>query len=240
MLLFKRKTKEKRIAGGKPAPKKDSTKSTVKKIRGKKPALKKKIGKTAAHKPLPRKKVGQTAHKNASVKPQKRATVRKITPVKKTGNKEKLVSVTVKKHRDRNGNHNHVILESFEDKHVSVGLSTKDKKGKKGSNNKQLKKDTLDVGQKGYKPKNPTYMRRQGTVDKQDNYFRQTKGSMVKSDFDKAIEYGKRAKTKFLQKKSNGSAKHVNQSPSAMGQKSTRPLLDKRIPKQKPNVKTKK
>ncbi len=131
-----------------------------------------------------------------------------------------LVPVKVKKHRDKNGAHNHVILGDIDNNHISVGLSTKSKKGKKGGNNFPLKKDTLDVGQKGYKPQNPTYMRRQATVDNQNNYYRSLKGSMVKEDYQQAMVYGNRAKAKYLSnKKNNGSAKRVNESPSAMGQK---------------------
>lgn len=153
--------------------------------------------------------------------------------------KQKMVPVTVKKHRDKMGNHNHVILDNIGNKHVSVGLTTRVKKGK-NSTNYRLQKDTLDIGQKGYKPKNPTYMRRQGTVAKKSEYYQERKGSMVKKDYQKAVEYGNTAKEKFLQKKSNGSAKRVNQSPSARGSKTTRPLLNKKISKPKPNVKIKK
>ena len=40
-----------------------------------------------------------------------------------------LVTVTVKFKTDKNGGHNHVIVDNIDDKHVSVGLSTKPKKG---------------------------------------------------------------------------------------------------------------
>ena len=153
--------------------------------------------------------------------------------------KQKTVPVTVKKHRDKNGSHNHVILGNIGNNHVSVGLTTQAKKGR-NSTNYRLEKDTLDIGQKGYKPKKVTYMRRQGTVAKKTDYFQERKGSMVKKDYKKAMEYGNTAKEKFLQKKSNGSAKHVNQSPSARGSKTTRPLLNRKITKLKPNVKIKK
>lgn len=171
--------------------------------------------------------------KNSNAQPKRGITQKKTVAVQcKSVVKQNTIPVTVKKHRDNQGNHNHVILGSVGNKHVSVGLTTQAKKGK-NSTNYRLQKDTLDIGQKGYKPKNPTFMRRQGTVDYKTNYHRESKGSMTKKDYKKAVEYGNKAKEKFLQKKSNGSAKRVNQSPSAMGQKSTRPLLKNKVTKKK-------
>lgn len=148
-----------------------------------------------------------------------KVTKTKVQPKRKIApKKQATVPVVVKKHRDKNGNHNHVILDSIGKMNVSVGLTKQPKKGKNGSNNYPLKKDTLDVGQKGYKPKEKTYMRRQGTVDDQKNYFHPQKGSMVEEDYQKAVKYGNHAKEKYLQnKKGNGSAKRVNNSPSAKG-----------------------
>lgn len=140
------------------------------------------------------------AHNNTVIKPQKRVVARKTSISSKTITPCEIVPVTVKKHRDNKGNHNHVILASVGNKHVSVGLTTQAKKGK-NSTNYRLQKDTLDVGQKGYKPKNPTFMRRQGTVDDKTNYHRELKGSMTKKDYKKAVEYGNKAKEKFFAKK---------------------------------------
>ena len=89
-MLFKRKPKEKKIAGRKPAPKKGGTKLTAKKTGVKKPTPQKKAGKTAARKLMPHKQVGQTVRKNASVKPQKRAVAHKNGAAKKTDNKSGL------------------------------------------------------------------------------------------------------------------------------------------------------
>ena len=163
-------------------------------------------------KPTPKKSGAKkiaNVRQNTVVKSQKRVVTHRTSTPKKTVAPNKIVPVTVKKHRDNKGNHNHVILGSVGNKHVSVGLTTQAKKGK-NSTNYRLQKDTLDVGQKGYKPKNPTFMRRQGTVDDKTNYHRELKGSMTKKDYNKAVEYGNKAKEKFVQKKSNGSAKHVN------------------------------
>ena len=103
-------------------------------------------------------------------------------------------TVRIKKHYDKNGCHNHVILEDFEDKHVSVGLSTKVKKGKNSPN---YKCDNDILG--GNKT---SYMRRQGTVAPQKEYSKtERQGKMTYKDFAKAQEYGARAKAKYKQKK---------------------------------------
>ena len=92
-----------------------------------------------------------------------------------------------------NGGHNHVILEEFEGNYLSVGFTTKVKKGN-NSTNKKLDFDPFGKGA-------DSYMRRQGTVDKIKNYSRRTrKGQMSKRNYSTALEYGRRAKNKFLQK----------------------------------------
>lgn len=69
----------------------------------------------------------------------------------------------------------------------------------------------MDIGQKGYKPQK-SYMRRQGVVDKKDNYFKPTKGTMTKEDYSQAKIYGDRAKQKYLDnKKSNDVPKLKNE-----------------------------
>ena len=71
---------------------------------------------------------------------------------------EDLIPVTIKKHGDKNGGHNHVILETFENKHVSVGLTTNATKGKNSTNkNYKCERSPLGDGKQ-------SYMRRQGTV----------------------------------------------------------------------------
>ena len=103
-------------------------------------------------------------------------------------------TVRIKRHYDNKGNHNHVILEDFEDKHVSVGLTTKAKKGKNSPNYK-CENDVLGGN-------TLSYLRRQGTVDKVKNYSsNERQGKMTNKDFLKAKEYGAKAKEKYLKKK---------------------------------------
>ena len=122
------------------------------------------------------------------------AAIRKYYAKKKLKNDEnKFVSVTLKRHRDKNDGHRHVILENIEDKHVSVGLTTKVKKGK-NSTNYNCKSDVLGNGEN-------SYMRRQGTVDLQSNYFSPTIGLMTEEAYEQAKIYGERAKQRYLDKK---------------------------------------
>ncbi len=101
-----------------------------------------------------------------------------------------MVDVTLKKHRDKKGGHHHVILETFDNYHVSVGLTSKNSKGK-GSTNYDCKSDVLKSGKN-------SYMRRQGTVDKKSSYFDKRKSKMTATAFAQAKIYGQRAKEKFL------------------------------------------
>lgn len=103
------------------------------------------------------------------------------------------IEVVIKKHNDSNNGHPHVILEDFDgDKHVSVGLTTRKLKGKNATNYK-LEKDPLGEVEE-------SYMRRQGTVDYQKNYFEPRKGKLTKKDYERALLYGQRAKEKYLKK----------------------------------------
>ncbi len=113
--------------------------------------------------------------------------------------KNKDIPVKIKQHKDKNGGHPHVIMEDIEDKHVSVGLSTKPKKGK-NSTNYALEKSPLCDGR-------TSYMRRQGTVAPKKEYYGERKGCMTPKDYKQAKLYGERAKEKYLHKKSNDSAK---------------------------------
>lgn len=105
------------------------------------------------------------------------------------------IEVVIKKHNDSNNGHPHVILEDFEgDKHVSVGLTTRKQKGANSAgNNYRLEKDPLDEVEE-------SYMRRQGTVDYQKNYFEPRKGKLTKKDYERALLYGQRAKEKYIKK----------------------------------------
>lgn len=101
-----------------------------------------------------------------------------------------LVPVNIKTHNDKKGGHPHIIVDNVDDKHVSVGLSTKPTKGK-GSKNYRLEKSPLNDGKQ-------SYMRRQGTVAQKNEYSGKRKGAMTTKDYEKAKVYGERAKQKYL------------------------------------------
>lgn len=103
------------------------------------------------------------------------------------------ISVHIKTHKDNKGGHPHVIVDNVDDKHVSVGLTTKKKKGKNATNYK------LSVNPLGGKQQ--SYMRRQGTVDDASNYHSPRQGTMTPKDYDQAKIYGNRAKQKYLDEK---------------------------------------
>lgn len=104
------------------------------------------------------------------------------------------VSISIKDHRDNKGGHPHVIMGNIDNSHVSVGLSTKKKKGLKGGTNYTMEKSPLGDGKE-------SYMRRQGTVDNIKNYDNPRTGNMTQKDYDQAKVYGDRAKQKYLDKK---------------------------------------
>ena len=106
-----------------------------------------------------------------------------------------VISVPLKRHRDKNNGHYHIIVDSVEDQYVSVGTSSKATKGKHSkSPNYRCEADILGSGQ-------PTYLRRQGTVDKKTNYFGSRQGPMTVKDYERVRIYGERAKQKYLAKK---------------------------------------
>ena len=104
--------------------------------------------------------------------------------------KIELIPVDIKTHKDKNGGHYHVIVDNIDEKHVSVGLSTKKKKGKNHPNY-PLEKSPLDDGKN-------SYMRRQGNVESVDSYYSPRKGTMTPKDYNQAKVYGERAKQKYL------------------------------------------
>lgn len=107
--------------------------------------------------------------------------------------KKYLVNVVVKTHQDNNGGHPHIIVDDIDNKHISVGLTTKPKKGKNSPNYK-LEQSPLNDGKQ-------SYMRRQGTVASTSEYTSPRKGEMTSNDYLKAKEYGEKAKQKYLDKK---------------------------------------
>ena len=104
------------------------------------------------------------------------------------------VDVLIKTHRDKMGGHPHVIIETIENKHVSVGLSTHKKPGcSSTSTNYFLEKNPLQDGK-------TSYMRRQGTVDYKRNYENPRRGIMTPNDYERAKTYGERVKLKHFNK----------------------------------------
>lgn len=146
---------------------------------------------TKAAKPEPAaSKAGQSA-------PQKKSGQNNNKTNQSSANTQYMViSVNIKDHADKKGGHPHVILENIDDKHVSVGLTTRPKKGKNHPNYK-LGTSPLSDGK-------TSYMRRQGTVAPINEYMNPRSGKMLPDDYEKAIEYGNKAKQKYLDnKKSN-------------------------------------
>lgn len=117
----------------------------------------------------------------------------KDKPILYVKNGLEYIPIRIKTHKDKNGGHYHVLLETFDGKHVSVGLSTKSTKGK-GSKNYRLEKSPLNDGK-------TSYMRRQGTVAPVGEYKNQRKGTMTPKDYGQAKIYGERAKQKHLREK---------------------------------------
>lgn len=109
----------------------------------------------------------------------------------------KLISVFIKDHKDSNGGHPHVIVDNVDNKHVSVGLTTQRYKGKSNNAGKNypLKNNPLDLKSE------PTFMRRQATIDNKNNYSNSRTGVMEENDYKKAKEYGEKAKKKYMDKK---------------------------------------
>ena len=118
----------------------------------------------------------------------------------KTGNG--LITVTIKNHKDARGGHPHVILGDIDDRHVSVGLSTKPKKGKNAPNYK-LSVDPLGTGKQAY-------ARRQGTVAPRTDYEKPRTGKMTDEDHARITEYGNKAKQKYIEKKTKKSSDPPN------------------------------
>ncbi len=116
--------------------------------------------------------------------------------VAKPANKKiELVPVTIKKHSDKNGGHHHVIMEDIGNKHVSVGLTTRETKGK---NSKHKNYPCLHNPLGG---KENSYMRKQGTVDYMKNYNKKQQGKMHPDDYVKAKQIAEKAKQKYTNEK---------------------------------------
>ena len=141
--------------------------------------------------------------KSTATKPAAKRTPKRCAPSKAAGKPTakapasskaagEVVPVTIKNHKDTRGGHPHVIVENIEDKHVSVGLSTKPKKGNNAPNYK-LEISPLGDGKL-------SYVRRPGIVDAQKNYEKPRKGKLTPKDYSRVKEYADKAKKKYLEK----------------------------------------
>lgn len=137
-----------------------------------------------------------TSNKDAKKISKGKLSEQTLKNLKELNIKEKeLVTVPVKKHYDKRGNHFHGIIDSLEENYVSVGFTTKKSKGKNATNY-GLEIDPLNTDKK-------SYMRRQGTVDSKNNYYGNREGIMTPKDHAKAKEYAEKAKLKYISKKEN-------------------------------------
>lgn len=108
----------------------------------------------------------------------------------------KLVDVEIRKHNDAMGGHPHIMVDTVGDKNVSVGITHDKYKGKKHAN------IPLEVNPLG--ENRQAYMRKQGTVDSDENYSQIRKtGKLTDTDNAKAKQIGERAKQKELNKQTS-------------------------------------
>lgn len=90
-------------------------------------------------------------------------------------NKKKVI---IKKHKDNNGGHYHIIGEELPKSYISVGLTTKSTKGKNSKyKNYKLDYDPLATNKQ-------SYLRRQGIIDKKIKYSNSSKqGYLSNKDY---------------------------------------------------------
>lgn len=130
---------------------------------------------------------GRPAHKTAALVVDPKAFNEAKTA------ERKLVDVEIRTHKDAKGGHPHIMVDTVGDKNVSVGTTHDKYKGKKHAN------IPLEVNPLG--ENRQAYMRKQGTVDKKENYSStKQKGKMTVTDNVKAKQIGERAKQKELNK----------------------------------------
>lgn len=147
------------------------------------------------------------ARKNGAPAPQKETHPKKETPqpkAKKAYKKPLIMKpVTIKDHNDDKGGHPHVIIDDIDNKHVSVGLTTDNKKGQ-NSTNRRCEMNPLGTGK-------TSYMRRQGTVAPKREYDHKSErtGKMTVDDYAQAEIYAERAKQKYLAKKAQKKGNNV-------------------------------
>ena len=130
-------------------------------------------------------------------KKKRQTSVKKDSKTSKKQDKEKrqtrslskndIVNVEMKKHKDKQGGHQHFILGTDGNKHISVGTQTKPSKGT--GKLKRLDIDPLGQGK-------TVYMRREATVDKVSNYRLPKRGVMTKENYDLAKAYAEKKQKK--------------------------------------------
>ena len=152
-------------------------------------------GKSKSTKPAASKQTAKAPSKSAG-KPAAKA----LAPSKAMDNrskeaqqKGKNIPVTIKTHHDKKGGHPHIIMGDIDERHVSVGMSTKSKKGKNNTNY-AMEKSPFDDGKQ-------SYMRRQGTVAPRTEYSGKRMGTLTPKDYERAKEYGDKAKEKYINEK---------------------------------------
>lgn len=138
------------------------------------------------------KKNKSKATKNKAKSPKK--AVKTATKIKRE-RKAKVYQIKLKHFKDNKGGHPHVIVDNVGRKKVSVGI-THDKLKGKGATNYGLSLNPLGKKEKAY-------LKRQGTVADKSNYYRPQQGVMTAKDYAVAKKYGKRAKEKYINKKSS-------------------------------------
>lgn len=139
------------------------------------------------------KSTSKSVAKTSSTKAAKKTKPKYPTDTKIPEESIATVKVVTASHNDIKGGHPHVLMGEIDDKNVSVGLTTKPKKGKNNPN-KSLKIDPLGTGRE-------SYMRRQATIDDKENYSNKRSGVMAEEDYNTAQTYAERAKKKYIEKK---------------------------------------
>ncbi len=111
-------------------------------------------------------------------------------------------TVPLRGHADSNGGHFHAVFDEVDNQYVSVDLTTRTKKGKKGGNNYPLKVDPKTgekVPEDRYNKDGAPHMRRQGQIHKKSEYKPKVSiGYMEEHDYKQAEIYADRAKEKYL------------------------------------------
>lgn len=182
----------------KPAAKTQAVKATKKaspaKCAPKAKTATKTTGKSSsASKNSVRKAVSANSNKTKPVSTSKKTSTKTTAAKKAPNTSQNLVTVEIRLHNDANGGHPHIMVDTVQDKNVSVGISHGNKKGK---NHPNIKLEHNPLG-----GKEQSYMQRQGTVDRKKNYGKEKKiGQMTATDNAKAKRIGERAKQKHLAK----------------------------------------